>query len=101
MATDDPTDTTTISDRYAVTVPAEIRQRLDIEPGDKLRWRVTGNNELTVEVLEQRYGAFDDYEPADMGETDAVADHDLMGLGAERDRTELSDEPDHEREHDD
>jgi len=32
MAADDLTDTTTISDRYAVTVPAAIRQRLDIEP---------------------------------------------------------------------
>ena len=83
MATGDPTDTTTVSDRYAVTVPAEIRQRLDIEPGDKLRWHVTENDELSVEVLEQRYGAFDDFEPADMGETDAVAEHDLMGLDAE------------------
>jgi AbrB family looped-hinge helix DNA binding protein len=101
MATDDPADTTTISDRYAVTVPAEIRQRLDIEPGDKLRWHITEDDELTVEVLEQRYGAFDDYEPADMGETDAVAEHDLMGLDAEHERTETSDEPDHERGYDD
>jgi len=92
MATGDPTDTTTVSDRYAVTVPAEIRQRLDIEPGDKLRWHVTENDELSVEVLEQRYGAFDDFEPADMGETDAVNEHDLMGLDAELEHAETPNE---------
>lgn len=91
MATDDPTDTTTVSDRYAVTVPAEIRQRLDIEPGDKLRWRITDDETLRVEILEQRYGAFDDFEPADMGETDAVDEHDVMGVDAELEQTETLD----------
>ena len=72
--------------------PVQIRQRLDIEPGDKLRWHVTENDELSVEVLEQRYGAFDDFEPADMGETDAVTEHDLMGLDAELDQAETPNE---------
>ena len=51
MATGDPTDTTTVSDRYAVTVPAEIRQPLAIEPGDELRWHVTDDDFDTLDDL--------------------------------------------------
>jgi AbrB family looped-hinge helix DNA binding protein len=62
-----------VNESGGVTVPAEIRDRLDIEPGDKLRWRVD-DDELGVSVVRQRYGAFDDFEPADLDEeTDAVA----------------------------
>jgi AbrB family looped-hinge helix DNA binding protein len=40
MATGDAPEETKVSDRGMVTVPASLRRRLDIEPGDKLRWDV-------------------------------------------------------------
>lgn len=76
MATEEPVDETAVNDRYAVTIPSAVRERLGISPGDRVRWRVTEDDELAVEVIHEREGAFDDFEPFDMGETDAVAEHD-------------------------
>lgn len=84
MAAEDIPEETKVSDRGMVTIPADIRYRLDIEPGDKLRWDVTDEGDLTVEVIRQRFGAFEDYEPVEW-EGDAVADHDLMGVNDELD----------------
>lgn len=79
MAVDDPSGETTVNESYSVTVPARVRDRLDIEPGDKLRWTAEGD-ELSVEVVKERHGAFSDLEPIDVGEpTDAATDHDLVG----------------------
>jgi antitoxin PrlF len=73
MATNEATDETTVNDSYAVTIPATIRQQLDLEPGDKIRWTVDDTGELSVEIVNQRYGAFDGFEPVDIGEeTNAV-----------------------------
>ncbi|MFQ3293343.1 MAG: antitoxin PrlF [Halobacteriales archaeon] len=72
MATGDPPEETTVSDRGMVTIPASLRRRLDIEAGDKLRWSTDEDGNLTVEVVRQREGVFDDFEPVDVGETDAV-----------------------------
>ena len=62
-----------------VTIPADLRRRLDIEPGDKLRWKVDDDGTLSVEIVKQRYGAFDDFEPVSMGgggsETHGVAEY--------------------------
>lgn len=75
MSSPDVTDETTVNDSHSVTVPSEIRNRLDIEPGDKLRWTLADDGTLDVEVVRQRYGAFQDLEPVDIGEeTDAVAE---------------------------
>lgn len=72
-------DETTVNDSYSITVPASIRQEAGIEAGDKLRWRVDEDGTLSVEVVKQRFGAFSDLEPVDIGEpTDAAADHDLI-----------------------
>ncbi|WP_135853990.1 AbrB/MazE/SpoVT family DNA-binding domain-containing protein [Halorussus salinus] len=71
---------TTINDHYSVTVPAAIRNRLDIQPGDKLDWAVTDDGDLVVQVVKQRYGAFEDFEAVDMGETDVANDHDVAGV---------------------
>ena len=68
---------TKVSDRGLVTIPAELRRRLDIEAGDKLRWDADGGN-LSVEVVKQRYGAFDDFEPVAMG-GDGTETHDVAG----------------------
>jgi antitoxin PrlF len=72
MTTGDPVEETKVSDRGMVTIPAGVRQRLDIAAGDKLRWRVEEDGTLTVEVVHQREGVFDDLDPVDAGETDAV-----------------------------
>lgn len=73
MSPPEVTDETTVNDSHSVTVPSEIRDRLDIEPGDKLRWTLADDGALRVAVVRQRYGAFDDLDPVDVGEeTDAV-----------------------------
>ena len=79
---------TTINDHYSVTVPAAVRNRLDIRPGDKLSWEVNENGDLVVEVVKQRYGAFDDFEAVDMGETDVASDHDTAGIESEYDEAQ-------------
>ncbi|MFC7060172.1 AbrB/MazE/SpoVT family DNA-binding domain-containing protein [Halovenus salina] len=63
---------TKVSDRGMVTIPAALRRRLDIEPGDKLRWTMDNDGNLSVEIVHQREGVFDDFEPVDAGETNAV-----------------------------
>jgi len=78
MATEDAPEETTVSDRGMVTIPAALRRRLDIEPGDKLRWETDESGNLTVEVLKRRYGAFDDFEPVSMGGGGAEG-HDVAG----------------------
>jgi AbrB family looped-hinge helix DNA binding protein len=78
MATEDPPVETKVSDRGMITIPAELRRRLDIEPGDKLRWDTNEAGTLTVDIVRQRYGAFDDFEPVPMG-GDGSETHDLAG----------------------
>ena len=72
MSTEDQREETTVSDRGMVTIPADIRRRLGIDAGDKLRWTVDEDGDLTVAVVHHREGVFDDFEPVDAGETDAV-----------------------------
>lgn len=69
---------TKVSDGGMVTIPAEIRDRLDIRAGDKLRWTVDEAGNLSVEIQHQRYGAFDDAETAALG-GDGRRTHDLAG----------------------
>jgi len=78
MATEDGPAETTVSDRGMVTIPAAVRRRLDREAGDKLRRTVTDEGGLSVEVVRQRYGAFDDFEPVAMG-GDGLETHDITG----------------------
>ena len=79
MATEDSPTKTKVSERGMVTIPARVRRRLDIEPGDKLQWGVTEGGDLSVEVIQQRHGAFaDDNLKADLG-GDSVETHDRAG----------------------
>lgn len=78
MATEDVPEETTVSDRGMVTIPASLRRRLNIEAGDKLRWDLDEEGNLSVEVVKQRYGAFDDFEPVSMG-GDGLETHDVVG----------------------
>jgi len=70
---------TKVSDRGMVTIPATLRQRLDLEAGDKLRWSVTDNGDLTVAVVRQRYGAFEDDDLRAPICSDIPEIHDLAG----------------------
>lgn len=79
MATDETPQETKVSDRGMVTIPASLRRRLDIESGDKLRWYTDEQGNLSVEVVKQRYGAFEDDDmKAPMG-GDSPDTHDLSG----------------------
>ncbi|WP_324760124.1 AbrB/MazE/SpoVT family DNA-binding domain-containing protein [Haloarcula sp. GH36] len=78
MASDNSPEETKVSDRGMVTIPASLRRQLDIEPGDKLRWDADGEGNLSVEVVKQHYGAFDDFEPVSMGGGNSET-HDLAG----------------------
>jgi AbrB family looped-hinge helix DNA binding protein len=69
---------TTVTDSGHILIPAEIRQQLDIDAGDTLRWAVADDDSLSVEVVAQEYGAFDDFEPVSMGGT-GTESHDLAG----------------------
>jgi AbrB family looped-hinge helix DNA binding protein len=72
MVTEEGPEETKVSDRGMVTIPADLRRRLDINPGDKLRWTTDDEGNLSVEIVHQREGVFDDFEPVDVGETNAV-----------------------------
>ncbi|WBE14018.1 AbrB/MazE/SpoVT family protein [Saline Natrinema sp. J7-1 virus 1] len=63
---------TKVSSRGGVTVPSSVRNQLGIEEGDKLRWHLDDNGDLQIEVVHQQEGVFDNAEPIDMGETNAV-----------------------------
>lgn len=78
MTFEDVAPETRVSDDGTVTIPATIRRRLDIEAGDKLRWAVADDDTLSVRVVRQRYGAFDDFEPVSMGGFGSES-HDLTG----------------------
>ena len=82
MATERTIEETKVSDRGMVTIPASLRRRLDIEAGDKLRWELDEDGDLSVEVVNQRYGAFDDFEAVPMG-GDGLETHDLAGYEAD------------------
>lgn len=71
-------DETTVDESHSVFVPASVRRSTDIEAGDKLRWTVTDDGTLSVELVKQRYGAFSDLDPVEPDEETHVAvDHDL------------------------
>lgn len=70
---------TTVSESYSVTVPTVVRESVDLDPGDKLRWVVSEDGTVAVEVVEEQAGAFSKLEPIDIGEeTNAVEDHDRI-----------------------
>lgn len=84
MATQEAPEETKVSDSGVVTVPATIRRRLDIEPGDKLRWSTDEEGDLVVEVVRERYGVFEDDDmKADLG-GNGLETHDLAGYEDDR-----------------
>ncbi|WP_101295374.1 AbrB/MazE/SpoVT family DNA-binding domain-containing protein [Halegenticoccus soli] len=79
--TGETSDETVINDNYAATIPARVRERIDVQPGDKLRWTATEDGHLRVEVVKQRYGVWEDAEPGHLGEV-TEDDIDAMGVNA-------------------
>jgi len=73
------TDESTITENYAATIPAAVRSQLDVKPGDRLRWTTTEDGSLRVEVIRQREGALDDFEPEPMGGDGGTA-HNVTGV---------------------
>lgn len=73
------THETTVTDRGGINIPADIQARFDIGPGDKIRWNVLDDGSLEVEVVHQRYGAFEDDDlKAGLG-GDSLEAHDTTG----------------------
>jgi bifunctional DNA-binding transcriptional regulator/antitoxin component of YhaV-PrlF toxin-antitoxin module len=71
-----PVPETVVTQGYLASIPAAIRRRLGIEPGDVLVWEAEGNR-LRVRVRKRRLRGFADFKPFDFGEaTDAAEDHD-------------------------
>lgn len=68
MATEEIPDETTVEDDWTVRIPERVRERLDVDPGDKIRWVVTDEGELSVEVVEQEYGVFEDAKTVSLGD---------------------------------
>ena len=65
-------------------IPARIRRELDIDDGDHLRWHLEDDGSLRVEVVQQRTGAFADFEGYEgEEETDGTSEHDLWGVDPE------------------
>ena len=72
-------DETTVNESYSVAVPAAVRRKAGVEAGDKIRWHVDQDGDLSIELVKQHYGAFSQLEPIDIGEPiDAAEDHDLV-----------------------
>ena len=72
---------TRVGSDATVRVPAAVRRALDIDPGDRLRWRLTDGGELMVETAA---GSVGEPEPVETSEpTHAAADRDEVA-GADR-----------------
>lgn len=69
----------TVTAEYTVEIPESIRSTREVAPGDRVRWHVTEAG-LCVELVRERPGAFDDFEPFDLCETDAPEDHDAVAV---------------------
>lgn len=62
-------------------IPAHIRRELDIDDGDRIRWRYTDSGDVLVEVVHRQTGTFADFEGYEGGpEEDVVEEHDAFGL---------------------
>lgn len=62
------------------SIPSNIRDALDIEDGDVIRWEIE-DGDLTVTIVRKRTGVFDDFEPGQGDEpVDMVDEHDGFGL---------------------
>lgn len=62
-------------------IPARIRRELDIDDGDRLRWRIETDGSVRVDIIQQRSGTFADFDGYDGDvDTDVTTDHDQWGI---------------------
>lgn len=62
-------------------IPARIRRELDIDDGDKLRWKIEDDGTLRVQIVQRRGGTFSDFDGYDgEEETDVTTEHDAWGV---------------------
>ncbi|WP_436911394.1 AbrB/MazE/SpoVT family DNA-binding domain-containing protein [Halosimplex marinum] len=72
-------DETTVGEGYSTTVPASVRERAEIEAGDRLRWTVDEDGAISVRVVERGEETFGSLDPVELDEeTDAAEDHDAV-----------------------
>ncbi|MDS0284503.1 AbrB/MazE/SpoVT family DNA-binding domain-containing protein [Haloarcula onubensis] len=65
-------------------IPARIRQELDIDDGDKLRWHIEDSETLRVQVVQQRSGTFSNFDGYEGDKATAVeSEHDTWGVDPE------------------
>lgn len=83
MSSESVDSESTVSGNQA-NIPARIRRELDIDDGDKLRWRIEDDGSLRVTVVQQRSGTFGDFDGYDGEQATAVtAEHDAWGVDDE------------------
>jgi hypothetical protein len=81
MAADPPTRPSE-EESDGATPPLDAPEQFDLGGDETLRWTVSDDGEWTVERVEQRYGAFSELDPVDVGEaTNAAEDHDEIAWG--------------------
>lgn len=62
-------------------IPARIRRELDIDDGDRLRWRIETDGSVRVDIVQQQSGTFADFDGyAGDVDTDVTTDHDQWGI---------------------
>ena len=81
-ATDETIGEGAVSGNQA-SIPASIRERADIEDGDRLRWRWE-DGELDVEVIRRRSGVFEDFDGFE-GDSESL-DLDRVGIASSGER---------------
>ena len=65
-------------------IPAYIRRELDIDDGDKLRWRIEDDGTLLVRVVQQGSGTVDGFDGySGDHETEVTTEHDAWSVGVE------------------
>jgi AbrB family looped-hinge helix DNA binding protein len=72
---------TTVTDRGGINIPADIRSRFDIEPGDKVQFNVLEDGSLEIDIVHQQYGAFEDDETMGSLGGDSLEAHNTAGGG--------------------
>jgi AbrB family looped-hinge helix DNA binding protein len=74
-------DETTVDDGERITIPSSVRESIQIETGDRLRWKIDEDGTVMIEPVTQRQGAFEDFEAFDGDEqTNAVEDKHTVGV---------------------
>jgi len=67
----------TVNESFGTTIPVEVRRALreGVKPGDRVRW-VVADGEVSIEIVHERFGAFDDLDALDGPEwnSEAVAE---------------------------